>query len=309
MLFSDRICNELGYSKRQLSAFLKNAPRKYRVYTIPKRTIGYRTIAHPSKDLKKIQRICDSMLRDLLPVHTYAFAYKKGASIKSNALHHVNQPYLLKLDFSNYFNSITPEIFWNKIDRLSIPIHKKERNMLQKIIFWQPNRYDNGKLKLSIGAPTSPLISNFVAYEFDDKILNYCQSQGIVYSRYADDLTFSTFNKDILFSLPRITKAYLNKYFDGITINEMKTKFSSKKHNRHVTGITLTDEGAISLGREEKRRVFHFVHKFSLGELEPELLIKLRGQISFFEHIQPGFTQRLINKYTEHTINTLLYGD
>ncbi|WP_455428423.1 retron St85 family RNA-directed DNA polymerase [Dryocola sp. LX212] len=309
MLFSDRICDELGYSKRQLNSFLKNAPRKYRVYSIPKRTVGYRTIAHPSKKLKEIQRICDALLQDMLPVHNCAYAYKKGSSIKKNAMLHVSQSYLLKMDFSNFFNSITPDMFWSKVDELGIDINKKERGRLTKVLFWQPNRHDSDKLKLSIGAPTSPLISNFVAYEFDFFLSEWCLSQGIIYSRYADDLTFSTFKVGILFSVPRVVKAFLNKYFDGITVNEAKTKFSSKKHNRHVTGITLTDDGRISLGRDEKRRIFHFVHAFSLGELDPDLLSKLRGKIIFYEHIQPGIIKRLSDKYTEELILSLLKGD
>lgn len=309
MLFSDKICDELGYSKRQLNAFLKNAPRKYRVYSIPKRTIGYRTIAHPSKKLKEIQRVCDSILQDILPIHSCAYAYIKGSSIKKNAQLHVSQKYLLKMDFSNYFNSITPEMFWGKFDKLDVLIDLKEKNKLTKVIFWQPNRNDPDKLKLSIGAPTSPLISNFVAYDFDRNLSEWCLSQGVVYSRYADDLTFSTNKKDILFSVPRVVKAFLNKYFSGITINEAKTKFSSKKHNRHVTGITLTDDGRISLGRDKKRLIFHYVHEFTLGRLDAEFLIKLRGQIIFYEHIQPGFIKRLSDKYTYQIISSLLNGD
>ncbi|WP_455428349.1 reverse transcriptase domain-containing protein [Dryocola sp. LX212] len=185
----------------------------------------------------------------------------------------------------------------------------KRKGRLTKVLFWQPNRHDSDKLKLSIGAPTSPLISNFVAYEFDFFLSEWCLSQGIIYSRYADDLTFSTFKVGILFSVPRVVKAFLNKYFDGITVNEAKTKFSSKKHNRHVTGITLTDDGRISLGRDEKRRIFHFVHAFSLGELDPDLLSKLRGKIIFYEHIQPGIIKRLSDKYTEELILSLLKGD
>jgi Reverse transcriptase (RNA-dependent DNA polymerase). len=111
MFFSDRLCDELGYSKRQLNSFLKNAPRKYRVYSIPKRTVGYRTIAHPSKKLKEIQRVCDALLQDMLPVHHCAYAYKKGCSIKKNAMLHVSQSYLLKMDFSNFLTQLHQTCF------------------------------------------------------------------------------------------------------------------------------------------------------------------------------------------------------
>jgi len=308
MLFSERICSELGYSKKELSNFLRNSPRKYRVYTIPKRTLGFRTIAHPSKELKLIQRECDKILKEILPIHECAFAYKKGSSIKKNALQHVNQPYLLKMDFSKYFNSITPNLFWKKVENLDIVIDERERNLINKIIFWQPNAYDKEKLMLSIGAPTSPLISNFVAYDFDLNLNAWCLLQGIVYTRYADDLTFSTNKKNILTNLPRIVKAFLKIHLDGVTVNEIKTKFSSMKHNRHVTGITLTDENGISLGRKNKRVLFHLVHKYSLGLLEKEKISNLQGLIFYFEHIQPGFINRLEKKYSTVTIQNLLKG-
>ncbi|HFG0985183.1 TPA: reverse transcriptase domain-containing protein, partial [Klebsiella pneumoniae] len=111
-----------------------------------------------------------------------------------------------------------------------------------------------GRLSLSVGAPSSPLISNVIMYLFDDSFTNFCQQREITYSRYADDLTFSTHHKNALFDLPNEVRHFLNKeYQNRITLNERKTVFTSRAHNRHITGVTLTTQGSLSIGRERKR--------------------------------------------------------
>jgi RNA-directed DNA polymerase len=90
--------------------FLINAPKKYRVYAIPKRKHGHRIIAQPTKVLKHWQRTFLTIVE--FKTHQNSTAYKKGVSIKDNALFHNQQRYLLKMDFENFFNSITPALLW-----------------------------------------------------------------------------------------------------------------------------------------------------------------------------------------------------
>ena len=107
------ISNILCIEPEHLLRFSSTSPHRYKVYTIPKRNgKGIRTIAHPSKELKYIQRILFKVLRKLLPVHQSAMAYKKGVGIKDNAAAHVRNSYLLKMDFNNFFPSITPELYF-----------------------------------------------------------------------------------------------------------------------------------------------------------------------------------------------------
>jgi len=309
MLFSEKICQETELTKNQLHLFAKNSPRKYRVYSIPKRTSGFRTIAHPSKKLKKIQRVCLEMLEECLPIHNSAFAYRKKISIKDNASMHKKNDYILKMDFQNFFNSITPSVFWDKIDSLNISIVKKEMALLEKLFFWQPSRELTGKLLLSVGAPTSPVISNFVAYDFDCAISEWCLIHSITYTRYADDLTFSTLNKGILFKVPRVVNVLLKAHLAGVTVNELKTKFSSKKHNRHVTGVTITNDERLSLGRQRKRFLSHMIHQYSLGRLDPQDVLSLRGYIHYAEFIENGFIERMKKKYSAVLLENLLEVD
>ncbi len=107
-----KLGDKLGCTRATISSFSKNAPNKYKVYTIPKRTSGYRVIAHPSKMLKKYQRALTSILSDILKVHLCFYAYRTGFSIKDNAYKHRRNRYLLKMDFSDFFNSIEPELLF-----------------------------------------------------------------------------------------------------------------------------------------------------------------------------------------------------
>src|SRR5690554_3187865 len=85
-----------------LRSFSRLAPHHYKIYTIPKRSVGHRVIAHPSQKLKSFQRTLNQILADILPVHEAAYAYRKNRGIKDNARRHLKNPYLLKMDFKNY---------------------------------------------------------------------------------------------------------------------------------------------------------------------------------------------------------------
>ena len=303
------LCTELSASKQEISDFVFSAPKKYKIYTIPKRTSGKRVIAHPAKKLKEYQRSLISLLEQSLPVHAAAFAYKKNTGIKHNARQHQKSKYLLKMDFQNFFHSITPDLFFSIIKKHAIDLSEEDEYLLKQILFFCPSKRTGGKLILSIGAPSSPLISNAILFFFDQALYEVCRDQGITYTRYADDLTFSSNIKNKLFELPNKVKLLLVKHFSGlITINEGKTVFSSMSHNRHVTGVTITNEGELSIGRDRKRYISSLIHQFSLNQLADEDRCYLQGLLAFASDIEPIFKQRMIKKYSLETINKIITG-
>jgi len=303
------LCMELSASKQEISDFVLSAPKKYKIYTIPKRTSGTRVIAHPAKKLKEYQRALITQLKPLLPVHDAAFAYKKNTGIKQNARQHQKSRYLLKMDFQNFFHSITPELLFTIVKKHNIELTKDDKYLLEQILFFCPSKRTGGKLILSIGAPSSPLISNAILFFFDQVLQEVCKKQGITYTRYADDITFSTNIRNQLFEVPHMVKQILAEHFLGkITINESKTVFSSKAHNRHVTGVTITNEGNLSIGRERKRYISSLIHKFSLNQLPNEDFPYLQGLLAFSYDIEPMFKQRMIKKYSLDTINKIIIG-
>jgi len=112
-----------------------------------------------------------------------------------------------------------------------------------------------------------------------------------------------------LFHIPNEVKQLLVEHFSGlITINESKTVFSSMSHNRHVTGVTITNEGELSIGRERKRYVSSLIHQFSLNQLPDEDRRYLQGLFAFACDIEPIFKQRMIKKYSLEIINKIITG-
>lgn len=106
MSLMNELVETIGLSISDLTRVIETAPAKYKVYQIAKRSGGHRTIAHPARELKLIQRYV--LEKELLefPVHPSAMAYEAGRSIFHNARGHRYNDVFLKLDFTNFFPSI-----------------------------------------------------------------------------------------------------------------------------------------------------------------------------------------------------------
>ena len=299
------LSTELNTSRQDVLGVIISAPLKYKVYSIPKRTQGRRIIAHPSKALKEVQRAFIKLIS--FPIHSSAMAYKKGLSIKDNATHHKDNQYLLKMDFENFFNSITPDIFWDAWKQHWKEPEAIDKKLIDNIIFWKQNKLDKSQLVLSVGAPSSPTISNFCLFYFDTILTEYCLQNEITFTRYADDLTFSTNQKNVLFTMPEIVANSLKDIYGvKLTINHNKTVFTSKAHNKHVTGVTITPQGQLSIGRDRKRYIKHLVHQFTLNNLTEHDVEHLRGLLSFTMHIEPSFITSIEKKYSDKTIKSII---
>lgn len=295
-------------SKMEFYKFFGEAPKKYKRYEIPKRTSGTRTIAQPIRELKDYQRALVKIFQDHFLIHDSSTAYVKGKDIKRNAEIHSQNIYFLKMDFTDFFNSITPKIFWKACEKAEIEFDWLEKDIIEKTIFWKPSKYSN-KLVLSVGAPSSPFVSNFIMYSFDDEIASYCKKKDITYTRYADDMNFSTNISNSLFILPELIRELLFKlYGNTIKINHLKTVFSSKKHNRHVTGITITNNDKLSIGRAKKRYIKHLVHNFIEEKISIEDLSYLKGYLGFIKYVEPKFLTALEQKYTQTVIQKIRLG-
>lgn len=315
------LAEALNKKEFEIKNFLYNAPQKYKVYSIPKRTYGYRKIAQPSKELKIYQKAFLNLYN--FPSHHCAVAYKKNLSIKDNADLHKNNSYLLKMDFKDFFNSITPRFFWNSIEHVLLEssyqignlandlsqllnLNNEEKRYVEALLFWSKNKKVSRNLVLSIGAPTSPVISNFCLYTFDKDVEDICKKYHVIYSRYADDIFFSTNERDILFQFPKLINNILYKRFGNkLQVNNNKTIFSSKAHNRHITGITISNCNKLSLGREKKRYIKHLIYQFTLNNLDSSNINHLRGLISYANHIEPQFILNLEKKYTINVLREI----
>lgn len=305
MSITTALCEKMLTGKSELLSFSNTVPRRYKKYYIKKRSSDeLRLIAHPAKAVKFIQKLAVEELRKQFTIHHCATAYEVGTGIKMNAHQHRKNAYLLKMDFKNFFLSITPDLFFRVGEELGVVFDQDDKALLEGLLFWRLRR--TSPLRLSVGAPSSPFVSNLVMYKFDEAMYEACKSMDIVYTRYADDLTFTTNKKDALFAIPDMVNQNLKVHcYSKIRINSEKTVFSSKAFNRHVTGVTITNDGRLSVGRDRKRMVSAQIHKFSLGLLGDKQIESLKGQMSHVVNIEPDFIVRMRKKYSGEVISKL----
>lgn len=293
-----KLSEDLLLPIHRLEYLIRSAPYRYKVYPVPKRSgTGIRIIAQPAREVKRLQYWVIEHIFPSLPIHDSATAYVIARNIRDNTEPHAGNPYLLKLDFKDFFPSIKGVDFLNYIQHVNdLELSSQDLERLMRILFWKPK--GDTEFQLSIGAPSSPQLSNAIMFHFDSRVATFCLEREIVYTRYADDMTFSMRNKilrgvtrqkvlDILAELP----------FPRLKINERKTVYGSKANRRMVTGLVLANEGAVSLGREKKRRIRAKIHHFLQGKLSAEERRSLRGLLAFARSIEPQFFQRLERKY------------
>ena len=270
------------------------ASHRYKVYRIAKRKGGTREICHPAKELKSLQRWIADNVFSRLPVHDSVYSYRVGRGIRDHAELHRKQNYLLRIDFKDFFPSITIKdvgrlIIENR-SRLSSSLTTEDAKNICRIVC----RHG----RLTIGAPSSPVISNAVLYSFDKQWSTVCSQREIVYSRYADDIYLSTDAPNVLApTYKEIRKDLEDRKWPKLQINRRKVVFTSRKHNRNVTGLILTSDRRISIGHDKKRWLRSEVYKFTKGQLPEREVSHLRGYLSYVQSVEPAFLRKLRKKY------------
>lgn len=297
----DDVANYLCLSQSQVQEMALEAPRTYKKYYIPKKKGGDRQIHHPSKKTKSLQYAIMHLFLSNLNVNTAAKAYVRGIKkpIYCNAKLHAQLPYTVKIDFTDFFPSITPDALEKTIrmhDKFK-KISKSDVNFLKNACFV---RYRADQIGLGIGAPSSPIISNVVMYELDEIFTQIAKSFSSVsiYSRYADDITFSTNIKNACSSFYEQVETVLTTInIPSLAINKSKTIYCDRSGKRQITGLIITPNGEISIGRKNKRYIKSLLFNFRDNKLNDKLVNYLKGYISFILDNEPDFYNSLAIKY------------
>lgn len=226
----------------------------YKRVTIPKRNGTNRVLHIPDDTLKSIQKKILVHILENIPVSKYATAYIKGKNLSANALPHIKHKYLLKIDIKDFFPSITYlQVYTTAFNSKIFPIQ------VGQILSSLCCRNDC----LPQGTPTSPYLSNVVMKSFDNCIGEWCNNRDISYTRYCDDLTFS--------SNSPMGNLYV-KVCDmlecmGFEINDRKTHFITNKSQQKVTGLVVNEK--VSLPKDYKRNLrqeLYFVEKYGIED-------------------------------------------
>lgn len=279
-----------------LDKLSRTASYRYKTYTIQKRTGGSRIIHHPSRELKAIQKW---LLREILrewPVHEAAHAYELGRNIRTNAEVHRGARFLLRMDFAEFFPSLQARdilTYLTATESVSRGWTDADRGFFVNAV-WRNET-------LTIGAPTSPKLSNVLCHDLDARLAELAARYDANYTRYADDLFFSCQHSGRLAELEDEVRVIVDRIElpGSLSVNEQKTHHSSKRGRQVVAGLILTPQGGISIGRRAKRRVQARVHQFDT--LSPDEQSSLGGYLAYVESVEPTFLNQLVMKYgAEH---------
>jgi RNA-directed DNA polymerase len=303
-----RLSEALDLPPRTIETIMLSAPNRYKRFCIPKRSgRGDRLIAQPAREVKAIQRwLVENELSDL-PIHESATAFKTGSSIGQNAEKHVLNRYLFKTDFVDFFPSLKASDLESHI-RMHVDgrFDADELRLIRRALHWHALP-GSRELEVCIGAPSSPFIANTLMYEFDSKVVEWCDSREIVYTRYADDLAFSTAVPDVLRGvLPMLLNVLASVHYPRVRLNHDKNVWTSTKRNRTVTGLVLANQGFVSLGHAKKRELRAMLHHFVTGRLDRGASLRLKGLIAFALDVEPDFVKRMEAVYTPDVIRTVL---
>lgn len=300
----NRVAVYVGWSNETTLDYAHNAPRSYRRYYVDKKDGGLREILHPSYVTKALQyALMDICLSDL-PVHQSAVAYRKGiqSPLRKNAEAHAPYAYSVRLDMCDFFPSIQPPDLF-RILNLNKNSHESELDnndyeFLKNALFVDSSTRLGRRQYLAIGAPTSPMISNCVMYDLDVIFAQFANANGGTYTRYADDLIYSTNKKGECNEFEQYVREIIdNADSPNLLLNGSKTRYLSRKGRRRITGLIVTPNGNVSIGRNRKRFVRKLLHEIRTDGISEKDAGYLQGMLSFILDVEPSLYNRLAQKY------------
>ncbi len=238
--------------------------QRYKNFTIPKKSGGERVISAPVAGLKSILLSLNTILQAIYEPSKYAMGFVQGRSVVDNAKLHLGQNYIYNLDLKDFFPSIDKSRLWK---RLTLPPFNFPSELSDVIAGLCTMRLEeDGKetrYVLPQGAPTSPTITNIICEKLDRQLGGLAKKCGAKYSRYADDITFSSMNYlypnegEFIKELHRIIAA------NHFAINENKTRLQKKGERQEVTGLVLSDKvNVVRTYTREVRTLLHIWEKY-----------------------------------------------
>lgn len=246
----DELARRLGVDEAELRA----VEPSYREFTIPKRSGGKRTIAAPDEKLKRLQRLLQRRLLARLKCHPAATGFERGYSIVLNAMCHVGRAVVVRMDLRDFFPSTSSK----RVERFfrEVGWNRAAAGLLVKLCTRRGG--------LPQGAPTSPRLSNLVNYRLDARLAGLAQRLGAVYTRYADDLTFSfaSDDREAIHSLVRTAKRVVER--EGYAMHVHKKLRIARRHDRQlVTGLVVNER--VNLPRARRRWLRAVEHRAANG--------------------------------------------
>ncbi len=280
------VASMIGYKTAKLNYLLYSsaAPPKYRTFEIPKRSGGTRQIQAPNSPLKLAQRRlatllqdCEEEIKEKYGRHdggkpdVVAHGFVRGRSIITNAREHRNRRFVFNLDLADFFPTFNfGRVRGFFIKNRDFALHPAVATILAQIAC------ADGRLPQ--GSPCSPVIANLLAHVLDVHLLRLAGRNGCRYTRYADDLTFSTnlenFPENIglptadgssIWTVGPELRHLIGR--SGFRVNENKTRMQYRPARQVVTGLVVNKK--VNIPADYRHRVRAMVHRlFRTGDFD-----------------------------------------
>ena len=222
--------------------------KRYKSFKIAKKSGGDRTIHAPVPSLKGILRSLNLILQCIFEAPHVATGFVPGKSIVDNAAKHVGRHYVLNVDLKDFFHSFTRNDV--KLAFMYEPFDLREDReplaFLLASLCTHPLEVD-GKLVpvLPQGSPVSPVLTNILCRKLDRRLTGLAKRYGLIYTRYADDLTFSS-QKAVLHSDEFWSEFNRIVHDLGLQLNDKKTRLQGAGYTQEVTGLLVNEKVNVS---------------------------------------------------------------
>ena len=275
-LLNDIVKDELSsghtfsFSMKQLTYYCNpnNVRGRYHHFSIPKKSGGQRHISAPSRGLSHILYYVNIMLKAVYQPSDYAMGFVEGRSVVDNASRHIGQNYVFNTDLENFFPSIAQPRVWKRFQLAPFNFNQQVASILAGLCCIREKQEDGKFIYiLPQGAPTSPLITNAICDKLDRRLSGLARDLELHYSRYADDITFSSMRN--VYQEEGKFQTELKRIIEGqgFHMNIGKTRLQKRGERQEVTGLVVSNR--VNTSREyvaEIRNLLHIWEKYGYND-------------------------------------------
>ena len=233
---------EVSFKNLNYWIYGTNADKRYSTFFIAKKTGGQRQIDAPNKNIKILQEKLNSILQSVYRRRPSVHGFAVGRSVKTNAQEHIRKTWVFNIDLDDFFHTIHFGRVRGMFMANPYNIPEQAATILAQLCCYQGH--------LAQGAPTSPVISNMICAKMDGELQRLARDCGSWYTRYADDITFSTRRKRFppdLASPNELGQVHVGRRLseiiekNGFTVNRDKVRLRRQHQRQEVTGVTVND--------------------------------------------------------------------